>query len=91
MMACIKYTVEYILHPFDKKQAALGVKAWCLVKIVEPEIGTNMTWEPVAIFNYDSEASLFQGHVFASGTGDSVVKISRDCTELFTAMQRRSK
>ncbi len=82
MNATISYAMEFIPHPWDSEQRKRGVQAWCLVKTVKPEVGEK-TWEPVAIFNLDSEANTFQGHVFATGLDGKLVSIHRDTRELF--------
>lgn len=81
MTAKIIYTMEYLPHPFDTKRRSEGEHAWCLCKQVIPEIGRE-TFEAVAIFNFDSEAQLFQNHVFLSNTSDTVVKIHEDARKL---------
>lgn len=80
MRATISYALRNIPHPWNDKQRANGVKAWCLVKVVKPELG-NETWETVAIFNLDSEAETFAGLVHADGHG--LVDIGPDFAELF--------
>lgn len=60
--------------------------AYCLVKMVVPTFGES-TWEPVAIFNYDSEATTFQGHVFAEGLDKKLVEIDDGVRQLFEAQR----
>lgn len=85
MNAKIKYKLENIPHPFDQKARKQGTMAWCLIKVVEPEIQgiANSTYEPVAIFNFNSEAELFMAHIFAEGLDKKLVEIDRDHRELF--------
>jgi hypothetical protein len=81
MKASITYRVGRILHPWDKKMANNGEYAWCLIKVITPEMG-RVTEEPVAIFNFDSEARMFQGHVYASKLDGKLVEIDKDVKEL---------
>jgi hypothetical protein len=78
--AAITYSVENLPHPFDEKQRAQGIHAWCIVKNVQPAMGI-ATAEPVAYFNFDSEAKTFQGHVLAEGLDGRLVTIDRDMRE----------
>lgn len=88
MKATITYRVEWHPHPWDAKQRARGVNAWCLVMVTTPEVGPK-TVEPVAIFNFDSEAERFMGHVFASGLDGQLVSIDPNQKELFELLGRR--
>jgi hypothetical protein len=85
MKAEIKYTIEYIPHPWNEKLRGLGEKAWCLVENTIPEIGPKNS-APIAIFNYSSDAERFQGHVLASGNG--LIEIDPDLKEMY---ERRLK
>jgi hypothetical protein len=70
MMAEIKYKMVYMLDPWDEKKREQGLKWWYLCKLVEPELGLDSfatSFEPVAVFNRDSEGSLFQAHLFKGG------------------------
>ncbi len=82
MNATITYRVDFVPHPFDPRQADKGVRAWCLLRVTQPEAGPRMT-AAVAIFNLDSEAEAFMGHVWASGLDGSLVSIASDTRELF--------
>jgi len=82
MIATIRYKMAYLPHPWNTGSRAEGEKAWCLVKVVKPEHGAT-TEEPVAIFNWDSEAETFQGHVYAAGLDGKLIDIDRDVRELF--------
>lgn len=75
MKATITYKVDQIGHPWDEKRRQSGEVVWCLIKVITPEYGDSKQ-EPVALFNLDSEAIMFQGHVFASGHNGSLVKIA---------------
>ena len=89
MKATIIYMMQNIPHPWDNKMCKAGIMCWCLVKITIPEIG-NRTSEPVAMFNYDSEAETFQGHVYAMDLDEKLVTIDRDCRELFNSKRNAS-
>jgi hypothetical protein len=80
--ADILYKVSNIPHPFDKAQRGGGVTAWCLVKVIKPKLGPELE-EPVAIFNFNSEAELFMSHVFLAGLHDCLVKIDETMMEIF--------
>lgn len=82
MNAKISYGVVWMLHPWDDDRRAAGVKAWCLVKVTKPEAGPILE-EAVAIFAWDREAEIFQGHVFSSEQDGVLVEISPDVRELF--------
>jgi hypothetical protein len=81
MKAEIKYTIEYVPHPWGDKSE----KAWCLVEHTIPEIGPKNS-APIAIFNYSSDAERFQGHVLTSGNG--LIEIDPDLKEMY---ERRLK
>lgn len=87
MTAKIAYRMVYLPHPFDGTQRQRGVEAWCLVKVTRPEFGRE-TQEPVAIFNLDSEAETFQGHVHAAGLDGALVEINPELRHLF-ALRRK--
>jgi hypothetical protein len=55
--------------------------------MVKPEHGPT-TQEPVAIFNMDTEAMIFQGHVLAGGLDGSLVRLDSDARELFEIQKR---
>jgi hypothetical protein len=74
--------MEYIPHPWNEKSRKKGIEAWCLVKRVKPEHGPVLA-EPVAIFNYNSEAEIFMGHVFAEKLNGKLVSISDDMADMF--------
>lgn len=82
MNARVTYEMHYLPHPWDEKLRKDGAKAWILCEVVVPEAGPE-TFNPVAIFNYDSEGARFQGHVFASGLNGKLVKIDPSTQELF--------
>ena len=70
MMAEIKYKMSYMLDPWNEERRKQGQKGWYLCKLVETELGIDSlsTFEPVAEFNRDSDATLFQAHLFKGGT-----------------------
>ena len=82
MTATVTYKMEFLPHPWNEKSRADGMKAWCLVKIVTPEHGAR-TSETVAIFNWDSEAETFQGHVYAAGLDGQLIELDPDVRDLF--------
>lgn len=82
MKATITYKLGRILHPWDARQYNKDVYVWCLIKVTTPEHGRRDE-EPVAIFNLDSEARLFQGHVYAGKLDGKLVDIDKDVKELF--------
>lgn len=81
MNAIITYRLSKELHPYSERQRAEGVRAWVLMKIVTPMIG-NRTEEPIAIFNLDSEAETFMGHVLASDLDGVLITIDPLMREL---------
>lgn len=88
MNASISYAVRNLPHPWREEERKEGVHAWCLVKIIKPAIGPS-TEEPVALFNWDSEAQLFMGHVLAAGLDGQLVSIDPDFVELQKLRQVR--
>ncbi len=60
------YSVHYVEHPWDEKLRKQGVKAACLCREVrmppEPglKVGALISWQPIALFDKDSEAVLFE-------------------------------
>lgn len=85
--ATITYEMAFIPHPWDNVQRAHGVRAWCLLKMVTPEHGPT-TQEPVAIFNMDTEAMIFQGHVLAAGLDGKLCRLDSDARELFELQKK---
>ena len=81
MDAKIVYTLDRLPHPFNRKQREGGAYAWCLVKRVRPLVGRE-TKEPIAIFDFDSEAETFAGHIIATGLDGKLVKVDRDLAAL---------
>lgn len=88
MNATVTYKVSYEPHPWDEKLRAKGVQAWCLVQVITPEMGPK-TFTPVALFNWDSDAERFQGHVLASGLNGKLVEIDPSQKEHLEFVQRR--
>lgn len=92
MNAKITYRMAYCSSDLlSEGHRKAGVYAWHLMKVVQPELfGTyGSTEEPVAIFNLNSEAELFQAHVFASGLNEKLVTIGPDLKELFEERRKR--
>lgn len=82
MNAKITYKVAECPHPWDKKRRAEGEKAWCLIKVTTPEFGQVLE-DAVALFNWNHEATTFQGHVLAAGLNGKLVDIDKDVAECF--------
>lgn len=82
MNATITYRIGSEPHPWDEKRRAQGVVAYCLIKVITPDFGPKRE-EPVAIFNWDSEAEMFMGHVFADLLDGKLVTIDPGFRELF--------
>lgn len=81
MKATVTYRVGFIPYPFDEKRRKAGDEIWALIKVVTPEMG-KITEEPVAVFNLDSEARTFQGHVIASKLDGKLVDVDANVKEL---------
>ena len=81
MKATITYKVDNVLYPWDEKRRQSGETVWCLVKVITPEYG-RVIEDPVAIFNLDSEAKTFQGHIFAAKLEGDLVSIHPDIAKL---------
>jgi hypothetical protein len=86
MNAKITYVVTSIPHPWDEKDRKVGVTAYCLVKRTTPEYGFPQD-EPVAMFNFDSEARQFAAHVFLAGLEGKLVEMDRDLHDLFESQR----
>ena len=82
MKATITYEMRYEPHPWNDGLAKQGVRAWCLVKVTRPAIGP-MSSEPVALFDRDSEAEVFQGHVLAESLDGQLLTIDPEVRELY--------
>jgi hypothetical protein len=82
MHARITYKMRYLPHPWNETRRTNGVKVWCLVKVVAPEHGPHME-HPVALFDYDLEAELFQAHVYGAGLDGPLVELDSNVRELF--------
>lgn len=39
MNAKITYRMSFEAHPWNEKSRAAGMQAWCLVKVITPELG----------------------------------------------------
>lgn len=83
MNAKITYRIGNIPHPWNDKHRAAGMMAWCLIKVIKPEIGSVslIKEEPVAIFDLNSEAELFMAHIYASNLNGKLVEIDRHVKE----------
>lgn len=88
MNATVTYQLQFIPHPWNEKSRKEGVSAWCLVRVMTPELGPRKE-EPVAIFNLDSEAELFASHVFATKLDKKLVDIGRDFEQLCRLREKR--
>ena len=67
--------------------AAKGIQAWCLVKVIKPEVGLVASSEVVAMFNFDSEGDLFQDHIYAAQLNEKLVTIHPDKLELLERLE----
>jgi hypothetical protein len=89
--AKVTYKMQYVPHPFDVKQRAEGVRAWTLFEVTTPPAGPS-TAVPIALFNFDSEAERFMGHVFADGLDGKLLEIDPKVRGLFEMQaERRSR
>lgn len=77
MNAKITYKVRFIKHPWSG-----GTDAWCLAKETIPKLGEPFS-EPVAVFNFDSEARLFQSHVLTEDPEAKVIGIAPGMQDSF--------
>lgn len=65
MKVDLMYSVQYIPHPWDQELRQAGVLVYALCREVRLEVevgaarGRPVSWEPVALFNKDSEGRLF--------------------------------
>lgn len=87
MNAKVTYELRYEVDPWDEKRRAAGLKCWCLVQVVTFELGVPRS-EIVAVFERDSVAETFAGHVFATGLDQKLVDIGFIFRELFELRQR---
>jgi hypothetical protein len=85
--AKVTYVLRFEPHPWNPDLRAKGIEAWCLVRRIEPEYGP-MSTEAVAIFNFDSAAEVFAGHIFAAELDKKLVDIGEDFRNLFLVQQR---
>lgn len=92
MNAKITYRIGNIPHPWNDNHRANGMMAWCLIKVIKPEVGSIslIKEEPVAIFNLDSEAELFMAHIYASNLNGKLVEIDRHVKEYLDYDSSRS-
>jgi hypothetical protein len=85
MMAKITYKVRFMKCPWGG-----GNDAWCLVKETIPELGEPFS-EPVAVFNFDSEARLFQAHVLTVDPEANVIGIAPGMQDSFRLSKEISR
>ena len=90
MKASITYRMSFIPHPWAKNKWQKQVNAWCLIKVIRPEVGFSKE-ETVAIFNLDSEAELFQTHIFMENLDGKLLSIDDNVKELIKSMQKVDK
>lgn len=90
MNATITYEMAFVPHPWNQVRRAEGVKAWCLVRVTTPEHGPR-TEETVAVFDMDSEAMTFQGHILAAGLDGKLVRLDDDVRELFELQKKATR
>lgn len=87
MKVDLVYVLANIPHPWDEQQRKDGVKAWCLCRTMRTALREYTNYEPLAMFNLDSEARIFAEHVFLAGLNGSLVEIDRDLEKLFQTIQ----
>ncbi len=81
------YSVHYLPHPFDKSLRDQEVKAYCLCREVRLPIeegharGKQIIWEPVAVFNRDSDGYLFEEFCHAS-VDPTIIEPRQEFTEM---------
>lgn len=68
MSAEVEYHIRNVPYPWDRKRQGRGDTAWCLVRDTRLESGRLVSQEPVAIFNFDSEAEVFIHYSRDGGT-----------------------
>lgn len=69
MKANITFVLAQIPHPWNEEARKEGVEIWAIMKCVTPAAGGfNGSWDPIAIFNFDSDATLLARHCFDGGT-----------------------
>lgn len=72
MKVDLMYTIHYIPHPWDKDLRDKGCMAYCLCREVRMPVeegnvrGKSIDYEPVAMFNFDSEGVMFEEFCYAS-------------------------
>ena len=81
MKARIFYRMEQLPDPWNAERRMGGNEVWCLVKVTEPEYGDTIT-QPVAAFNLDSEALMFQGEILIEGY-DRLIEVPLPVKESF--------
>jgi hypothetical protein len=74
MKATITYRVGRIPNPWNKERRAAGEETWCLIKVTTPDYG-DILEDPVALFNLDSEAVAFQGHLISVDPKETTLKV----------------
>lgn len=89
MNAKVTYEMSNQPHPWSEEKRKAGIKAWCLCRVTKTESGHRIGWEPVAIFNLDSEAETFQRHIFEGGFDGKLVDVDREIRQLFELQARR--
>lgn len=86
MKATIEYSMQWMPDPFNEERRAAGGEAWVLCKVVRPDCGfvslIEVRLEPLAVFNFDSEAKLFQRHLIEGGTVLPDTEFARNHKEL---------
>ena len=87
MKARIFYKMEYLPDPWNETRRKQGNTAWCLVKITVPEFGDRQH-EPVAMFNLNSEAEMFQGEIILAGL-DKLIEVNEDMKYLVDRVRQR--
>lgn len=81
------YSIHYIPHPFDKEMNKAGTYAYVLCREVRLPVevgaacGKQVSWEPVALFNLNSEGQLFDQFCMDSSIYPSDIEPSQQLME----------
>ena len=88
MKATIEYVMQKMPHPWDEERR--DVEVWALCKVVRPEgqyvDPFEVRFEPIALFNMDSEAALFQRHLIGGGAVEADKQFAKDALDLEVAI-----
>lgn len=84
----MKAEITYQLRPWDNPFGNKEIKsAWCLVKVTIAEYG-DTRFEPVAVFNLDSQAQSFQGHLLSCmDAGIPPIRLDDDTVQILRGLR----